>query len=129
MAAIEVHRVKRATNHDRAVVAPSHRLFVRPIGTDGDVVGDPIDVTDSVIGAVAHSLWQHTKGNETLNWLEAERLIQHLLDLAWDRQNSQQPALASQEIEVTPDPRQTSAPASPLKLEKRPTRSRQRLAA
>ena len=40
---------------------------------------EPIDVTDALIGAVAHELWKHGGGNATLNWLEAEAFIHELL--------------------------------------------------
>jgi hypothetical protein len=107
MAAIEVHRVARPQAHERAIAAPSHRLLVRPIGTGGHA-GGAIDITDGVIRAVAHDLWQHNHGNETLNWLEAERLVQHLLDLAWESQRLIGPVLAAQEIEVSPDRRRVA---------------------
>lgn len=110
MAAIEVHRVARPKRHARANVPPSHRLLLRPIAADGTTPTASIDMTDGVVRAVAHELWQLNHGNETLNWLEAERLVQHLLDLAWasQRGSQSQSMLPHQEIEVTPDRREQS---------------------
>ena len=105
MAAIEVHRIARPQCHTRASAPASHRLVVRPIATHGGAEVDAIDATDGMIRALAHELWQHNQGNETLNWLEAERLVQHLLEMAWQGQRRSTGGLAHQEIEVRPEPR------------------------
>lgn len=118
MAAIEVHRVARPKRHNRANVPAAHRLILRPIVTDRNQTVEAIDVTAGIVRAVAHELWQHNRGNETLNWLEAERLVQHLLDLAWASQSRPAARLPHQEIEVTPDSRQQPA-SQPLPIEER----------
>jgi hypothetical protein len=38
-----------------------------------------LDVTESLVGAIASQLWKHYGGNDVVNWLEAERLLQHAL--------------------------------------------------
>lgn len=51
------------------------RIVVRPYaGPRGGV-----DVTDTVVGAIAERLWNMFGGNDVLNWLEAERLLQDAL--------------------------------------------------
>lgn len=51
------------------------RIIVHPYeGPRGGV-----DVTDTVVGAIAERLWNMFGGNDVLNWLEAERLLQDAL--------------------------------------------------
>lgn len=39
----------------------------------------PIDVTHALVKAVAEELWRTTGGNDVLNWIEAERFVQSLM--------------------------------------------------
>jgi hypothetical protein len=36
---------------------------------------DGLDVTESLIGAIAHELWKLHGGNDVLNWIEAESML------------------------------------------------------
>jgi len=51
------------------------RIVIHPAAAAG--LG--IDVTREVTSAIADILWRHYGGNEVLNWLEAERLLQQSL--------------------------------------------------
>ncbi len=65
-----------------------------------------IDLTRVLTAAVAHELWQQCGGNESLNWLEAERFIH---DIASRLGGVQAPADAHEdeavEIERKPETR------------------------
>jgi|SRR5262245_22254451 len=63
-------RVGPATVLRRVVRARRPRLVVR------GPTGRPVDVTREMVAAVAFALWQHTGGNDVVNWLEAERIIE-----------------------------------------------------
>lgn len=51
------------------------RVVVSPLSNPTDA----IDVTDALIRAIAQQLWQHEGGNDTLNWLEAELILHHIV--------------------------------------------------
>ncbi len=76
MGAIEVHKVVSHVQRDQPH-APSnvHRLLVRPIAQPKR----SIDATEAMTRAIAHCLWEQVGGNDALNWLEAERLVQEML--------------------------------------------------
>jgi hypothetical protein len=40
-----------------------------------------LDVTESLVGAIAAQLWKRFGGNDVVNWLEAERLLQQALNM------------------------------------------------
>ena len=51
------------------------RVSVRPsMAPDREV-----DLTQALVGAVAHELWKACGGNEVVNWLEAERIVARLI--------------------------------------------------
>lgn len=76
MGAVEVHRVVSSDGRGQPAFRNTvHRLMVRPIADPGKT----IDVSEALTKAVAHRLWEHHGGNDALNWLEAERLVQELL--------------------------------------------------
>jgi hypothetical protein len=50
------------------------RVLVRPFGFD-----EPLDVTDTLVAAIARELWQQRGGNDLVNWLEAEMLLHEAL--------------------------------------------------
>ncbi|MCI0366330.1 MAG: hypothetical protein L0Y44_03885 [Phycisphaerales bacterium] len=39
-----------------------------------------VDVTKRLVGAIARELWLRYGGNETLNWIEAERHLQGIVE-------------------------------------------------
>lgn len=54
---------------------PATRLVVHPrSGGDG-----PIDVTHQVVELIARELWKLRQGNDVLNWLEAEAMLEDAL--------------------------------------------------
>src|SRR5262245_54199637 len=60
--------------------ASSHRIVLRPML--GPRQG--LDVTEAVTRAIAQELWNMHGGNDVMNWLEAERLLNEFLG-SWAR--------------------------------------------
>jgi hypothetical protein len=55
---------------------PERLVLIRPMSGDGEV----IDVTEAMISAIAYTIWERYQGDAQLNWLEAELLLQDLLN-------------------------------------------------
>lgn len=46
-----------------------------------------VDITNRLIGAIAKELWLRYGGNETINWIEAERHLQAIVEEARNQAN------------------------------------------
>lgn len=51
------------------------KILVRTFAIEDEV----IDLTDTLVSAIAHKLWELYDGDEKLNWLEAEMLLHEVL--------------------------------------------------
>lgn len=61
-----------------------HRVVLSPMfGTEGG-----LDVTESLISAIAHELWESKGGNDKLNWIEAEALLNSVMQSNDHNENS-----------------------------------------
>lgn len=56
------------------------RITIRPLADPGR----ELDITRTLVSAIAAELWRLYGGNETLNWLEAERHLQRIIEGARD---------------------------------------------
>jgi hypothetical protein len=70
------------------------RLTIQPSAAPGAT----IDVTNAVVSAIAKELSRFHDGNDTLNWIEAEKIVQDLLSRA--RGHCAKPERSSSEIEL-----------------------------
>ena len=57
------------------------KLVIRPIQD----AQREVDVTHSLVSAIAEELWRRYGGNEQLNWIEAERHLQRIVSEAGGR--------------------------------------------
>ena len=61
----------RIPNLPRTLDVPTHQCH----GDERECAHVPIDLRTAMVTAVAHELWHRYGGNEVLNWIEAEQIV------------------------------------------------------
>lgn len=56
----------------------ARRVTIRPVAASNDHA-EAIDVTKTIVAAIAEELHRRHGGNPVLDWLEAERMVEHAL--------------------------------------------------
>jgi hypothetical protein len=65
---------------------------------------EDVDLTRSFTGGVAHALWMARGGDDTANWVEAERLVEQLFGPLAGRAERKAPARGESISGPLPDP-------------------------